>query len=243
LTRGLKLFLEKLFEEVDWGIGGGDIRLLNMLHVVILREGSNGCTKKAERRFNYERAAGLVFGTSFCLVLAISAITSGQTFPAPHTFAPSELLMTLLCCDGCCKASSSAGSILRPYATLATDKKGANARATVLHIDDHDEIDYTANGHRVPQHMENAMNEIEKIEHRVQLSMPRYLKESAAEVRSLSSLQHSDSNTEFVGRQPSQHANLTGGVFPNKHRHHRPCITLHIPHHDEARAWFIQCPT
>jgi hypothetical protein len=52
----------------------------------------------------------------------------------------------------------------------------------VLHIDDHDEIDYTANGHRVPEHMENAMNEIEKIEHRVRLSMPRYLKESAAQV-------------------------------------------------------------
>ncbi len=153
-----------------------------MLHVVVLREGSSASTCNGERRFKYARAAGLLFATSMSLVLAISAITSGQAIPSSHRFASSELLMTLLCCEGCCKASSSAGSILRPDAPVATEKNGATARATVLHIDDHNEIDYTANGHRVPQHMENAMNEIEKMEHRVQSSMPRYLKESAAEV-------------------------------------------------------------
>eukprot|EP00286_Rhodomonas_abbreviata_P006668 CAMPEP_0181322208 /NCGR_PEP_ID=MMETSP1101-20121128/19105_1 /TAXON_ID=46948 /ORGANISM="Rhodomonas abbreviata, Strain Caron Lab Isolate" /LENGTH=434 /DNA_ID=CAMNT_0023430105 /DNA_START=453 /DNA_END=1753 /DNA_ORIENTATION=- len=55
------------------------------------------------------------------------------------------------------------------------------ARSTVLHISGQSEIDYTASGHRVAQHMENALNELDSLEDHVKSGMPKYLKESAVQ--------------------------------------------------------------
>ncbi|EKX51168.1 hypothetical protein GUITHDRAFT_134679 [Guillardia theta CCMP2712] len=56
-----------------------------------------------------------------------------------------------------------------------------NLLTSMLCCEGQAEIDYTANGHRVSQHMESALNELNNIEDHVKSGMPKFLKESAAQ--------------------------------------------------------------
>lgn len=113
------------------------------------------------RRFRFVAAwlSGLI---ALALVLALSRNSS---------VSPIASLSDMLCCDGCCRMP-----LLRPKVSITEP-----TRATILHLSGSTEIDYTSNGHRVPLHMETALNELDHIERHVKLGMPKYLQESAAQ--------------------------------------------------------------
>eukprot|EP00960_Hanusia_phi_P075845 768473-Hanusia_phi.AAC.26 len=96
-----------------------------------------------------------------------------------------NLLASMLCCEGCCMSTSSVSATLSaqsPSAGGAQDETFLQpGRSTVLHLAGQSEIDYTANGHRVSQHMESALNELNDIEDHVKSGIPKFLKESAAQ--------------------------------------------------------------
>jgi hypothetical protein len=103
------------------------------------------------KRSRAVRAAMVVAAIATVCFSAAVMLSGSQGGQRSHTSRATELLMSGLCCDGCCKA----GTAVLPFPTLDSP-----ARAQVLHIDDKPEIDYTSDGHRVPQHMESAMNEV-----------------------------------------------------------------------------------
>ena len=103
------------------------------------------------KRSRAVRAAALVAAIATVCFSAAVMFSGSQGGQRSHASRATELLMSGLCCDGCCKA----GMAVLPFPTLESP-----ARAQVLHIDDKPEIDYTSDGHRVPQHMESAMNEV-----------------------------------------------------------------------------------
>ena len=108
--------------------------------------------------------AGWLAGLIALLALAV-------VFSTHPALSPIEVLTDILCCDGCCRAS-------------ATEQKLSQSnqpKATILHLSGSTEIDYTRNGHRVPLHMESALNELDHIARHVKLGLPKYLQESAAQ--------------------------------------------------------------
>jgi hypothetical protein len=113
------------------------------------------------RRFRFVAAwlSGLV---ALALVLALT-----RSF----NVSPISSLTDMLCCDGCCRTP-----LLAPKVSIKEP-----TRATILHLSGSTEIDYTSNGHRVPLHMETALNELDHIERHVKLGLPKYLQESAAQ--------------------------------------------------------------
>ena len=113
------------------------------------------------RRFRFV-AAGLAAFISLALVLAVSLNVR---------ISPIASLSEILCCDGCCRVP-----LLQPKVSISEP-----TRATILHLSGSTEIDYTDNGHRVPLHMESALNELDHIERQVKLGLPKYLQESAAQ--------------------------------------------------------------
>ena len=127
---------------------------------VILVLGSNN-QHFGTRRFRFV-ASWLTGLIALALVLAIS-----KTF----SVSPISSLSDMLCCDGCCRVP-----LLNPKVSISEP-----TRATILHLSGSTEIDYTDNGHRVPLHMETALNELDHIERHVKLGLPKYLQESAAQ--------------------------------------------------------------
>jgi hypothetical protein len=113
------------------------------------------------RRFRFV-AAGLAAFISLALVLAVVLNVR---------ISPIASLSDMLCCDGCCRMP-----LLQPKVSISEP-----TRATILHLSGSTEIDYTDNGHRVPLHMESALNELDHIERHVKLGLPKYLQESAAQ--------------------------------------------------------------
>jgi hypothetical protein len=113
------------------------------------------------RRFRFV-AAGLAAFIGLALVLAVTLNVR---------ISPIASLSDMLCCDGCCRMP-----LLQPKVAISEP-----TRATILHLSGSTEIDYTDNGHRVPLHMESALNELDHIERHVKLGLPKYLQESAAQ--------------------------------------------------------------
>ena len=89
-------------------------------------------------------------------------------------------LQEMLCCDGCCAASAIPVSVTS--AILEHDNGDErHGRSTILHLAGSAEIDYTAGGHRVSQHMQTALSELDHLEDHVKDGRPKFLTESAAQ--------------------------------------------------------------
>jgi len=105
-----------------------------------------------------------------CIALACMALA--QSTAGGRTV---EVLQSMLCCDGCCVATVSVASAI-------VDRDAAvKSRASILHVSGTSEIDYTAGGHRVSQHMESALSELDHLEDHVKNGRPKFLTESAAQ--------------------------------------------------------------
>ena len=127
----------------------------------------------ASRRFAVTAwILGLMCGALMCAGLAQSR-AGGRAVAA---------LQDMLCCDGCCAASATTSIA---SAIVSRDAAGASARQsgrpTILHMSGSSEIDYTAGGHRVSQHMESALSELDHLEDHVKDGRPKFLTESAAQ--------------------------------------------------------------
>lgn len=110
-----------------------------------------------------------------CVVLACAALVRSSAGGRAV-----EALQEMLCCDGCCAASASiAGAIVSSDA--ASSRASQRGRPTILHMAGSSEIDYTAGGHRVSQHMESALSELDNLEDHVKDGRPKFLTESAAQ--------------------------------------------------------------
>ena len=107
-----------------------------------------------------------------CVVLACLALVQSRT-----GVRAVAALQEMLCCDGCCAASATPSVT---SAILARDKT-RSGRSTILHMSGTSEIDYTAGGHRVSQHMESALSELDHLENHVKDGRPKFLMESAAQ--------------------------------------------------------------
>ena len=121
----------------------------------------------------YAMVASVLAG--LCVVLACAALVQSSAGGLAV-----EALQEMLCCDGCCAASTSIAS-----AIISSDAAGSRAsqsgRSTILHMAGSSEIDYTAGGHRVSQHMESALSELDNLENHVKAGRPKFLTESAAQ--------------------------------------------------------------
>ena len=109
-----------------------------------------------------------------CAVVACVAVA--QSSPGARAVAA---LQEMLCCEGCCIATASITSALEDREAAGSGQSGS---PTVLQVSGGGaEIDYTSGGHRVSQHMESALSELDHLEDHVKDGRPKFLTESAAQ--------------------------------------------------------------
>ena len=130
-------------------------------------------TRNRGRRDRRYAVVTMALGAT-CVALACVAWAQGG---GARTVAA---LQEMLCCDGCCAASAIPVSVTS--AILEHDKGDErHGRSTILHLAGSAEIDYTAGGHRVSQHMQTALSELDHLEDHVKDGRPKFLTESAAQ--------------------------------------------------------------
>lgn len=151
----------------------GDVpRTRGVFEPVVMRSTHN----QTEVRL-YLRIAGAVVAS---LAFACAVLVIADSAPRSQHVGRIEALASILCCDGCCM-SAAQNPVVKNSLDEIDNGGGAPARPTVLHFEGQKEIDYTASGNHVAQHMENALNELDDLEDHVQSGMPKYLKESAVQ--------------------------------------------------------------
>jgi hypothetical protein len=147
------------------------------------------------RYFAVAAVLGVVCAVVVCVAVA-------QSVPGGRAVAA---LQEMLCCEGCCMATASVGAALADREALEPSQSGS---PTVLQASGGGtEIDYTAGGHRVSQHMESALSELDHLEDRVKNGRPKFLTESAAQREAdlmSDKFAHKDDGADLAGKARQQ---------------------------------------
>ena len=158
-------------------------------------EGAGRAWQGMRRYFAVAAMLGVLCAVVVCVAVAQSA---------PGARAVSAL-QEMLCCEGCCMATASVTSALADREALEPSQSGS---PTVLQASGGGtEIDYTAGGHRVSQHMESALSELDHLEDRVKNGRPKFLTESAAQREAdlmSDKFAHKDDGADLAGKARQQ---------------------------------------
>jgi hypothetical protein len=166
-----------------------------MLTAPPAQEGAGRVWQGMRRYFAVAAVLGVV-----CVVVVCVAVA--QSAPGGRAVAA---LQEMLCCEGCCMATASVGAALADREALEPSQSGS---PTVLQASGGGtEIDYTAGGHRVSQHMESALSELDHLEDRVKNGRPKFLTESAAQREAdlmSDKFAHKDDGADLAGKARQQ---------------------------------------